>query len=233
MQNRSFRYLDIILGFFVAVLIISNIASSAKIVHVGPFVYDAGTLLFPLSYIFGDVLTEVYGYSVSRRVIWIGFATLLLMSVVLIIVGALPPDPDWLGTNNFGQEAFNKILGLTPRIVAGSLAAFWVGSFANDFILARLKVITHGRWLWVRTIGSTLVGEGIDTLIFVLIAFMGTMPNDVLWSVVWSNYVFKVGVEVLFTPITYAIVSKLKRAEQVDYYDRETDFNPFKIAANS
>ena len=231
MQNRSFRFLDVLIGFFVAVLLISNIASSAKIVHVGPFVYDAGTLLFPLSYVFGDVLTEVYGYSVSRRVIWIGFATLLLMSVLLVIVGGLPADADWLGANNFGQEAYNKILGLTSRIVAGSLAAFWVGSFANDFIMARLKVITKGKWLWVRTIGSTLIGEGVDTLVFVLIAFAGTMPNNVLWSIVWSNYVFKVGVEVLFTPLTYAIVNKLKRVEQIDYYDRDTDFNPFKVTA--
>lgn len=233
MQTRSFRYLDVIVGFFVAVLLISNIASSAKIVHVGPFVYDAGTLLFPLSYIFGDVLTEVYGYSVSRRVIWIGFATLLLMSLLLVVVGLLPGDADWVGAGNFGNDAYGKILGLTPRIVAGSLAAFWAGSFINDFLLARLKVVTNGKWLWLRTIGSTIVGEGLDTLVFVLIAFAGTMPNDLLWSIVWSNYVFKVGVEVLFTPVTYAIVRKLKRVEQVDHYDRETDFNPFKIAANS
>ena len=226
---KTYRYLDVIIGLFVAVLLISNIASSAKIVVLGPFVYDGGTLLFPLSYIFGDVLTEVYGYSVSRRVIWIGFATLLLMSVTLAIVGALPGDADWMGANNFGQQAFNKILGSTPRIVAGSLAAFWAGSFANDFLLAKMKLLTNGKHLWMRTIGSTLVGEGLDTLVFTAVAFLGTMPNDVFLTLVWSNYVFKVGVEVLFTPITYWVVAMLKRAEGVDTYDRDTDFNPFKM----
>ena len=226
---KTYRYLDVIIGLFVAVLLISNIASSAKIVVLGPFVYDGGTLLFPLSYIFGDVLTEVYGYSVSRRVIWIGFATLLLMSVTLAIVGALPGDADWMSANNFGQQAFNKILGSTPRIVAGSLVAFWAGSFANDFLLAKMKLLTNGKHLWMRTIGSTLVGEGLDTLVFTAVAFLGTMPNDVFLTLVWSNYVFKVGVEVLFTPITYWVVATLKRAEGVDTYDRDTDFNPFKM----
>ena len=226
---KTYRYLDVIIGVFVAVLLISNLASSAKIVEVGPFVYDGGTLLFPLSYIFGDVLTEVYGYSVSRRIIWIGFATLLLMTVVMAVVGALPGNADWLGPNGFGQAAYNKILGSTPRIAAGSLVAFWAGSFLNDFIMAKLKVITKGRWLWTRTIGSTLVGEGVDTLIFCLIAFFGTMPNDVLWSIVWSNYVFKVGLEVVLTPMTYLVVAWLKRAEGVDTYDRNTNFNPFHV----
>ncbi|NJM39733.1 MAG: queuosine precursor transporter [Anaerolineae bacterium] len=226
---KSYKYLDFIIGLFVAVLLISNIASSAKIVELGPFVYDGGTLLFPLSYIFGDVLTEVYGYSTSRRVIWIGFATVLLMSVTLAVVGALPGNADWLGANNFGQEAFNKILGSTPRIVAGSLVAFWAGSFANDFLLAKLKVLTNGKWLWSRTISSTLVGQGVDTLVFCLVAFLGSMPNDVLFNIIWSNYVFKVGIEVLFTPATYWVVTKLKQAEGVDTYDRETDFNPFKM----
>ena len=226
---KTYRYLDIIIGVFVAVLLISNLASSAKIVVIGPFVYDGGTLLFPLSYIFGDVLTEVYGYRVSRRIIWIGFATMFLMAVVMAVVGALPGNADWLGPNGFGQQAYDKILGSTPRIVAGSLVAFWAGSFLNNFILARFKVITQGRWLWARTIGSTLVGEGVDTLIFCLIAFLGTLPNDVLGSIVWSNYVFKVGLEVVLTPVTYLVVAWLKRAEGVDTYDRDTDFNPFRV----
>ena len=226
---KRYKYLDIILGLFVAVLLISNIASSAKIVELGPFTYDGGTLLFPLSYIFGDVLTEVYGYAASRRVIWIGFVTLLLMSVTLGIVGALPGNADWMETNNFGQLAFNKILGSTPRIVAGSLVAFWAGSFANDFLLAKMKLLTNGKWLWMRTIGSTLIGEGVDTAVFATVAFLGAMPNDVFLNLIWSNYVFKVGIEVLFTPITYWIVAILKRAEGVDAYDRDTDFNPFKM----
>lgn len=226
---KSYRYLDIILGLFVAVLLISNLASSAKIVELGPFVYDGGTLLFPLSYIFGDVLTEVYGYAVSRRVIWIGFITMFLMAAVMAVVGMLPGNADWLGPNGFGQTAYDKILGSTPRIVIGSLMAFWAGSFLNDFILAKLKVLTKGRWLWTRTIGSTLVGEGVDTVVFCFIAFFGTLPGDVLMSIVVSNYVFKVGLEVVLTPITYLVVTWLKRAEGVDKYDSDTNFNPFRV----
>lgn len=230
---RQYRYLDFIIGLFVAILLISNIASSAKIVTLGPFTYDAGTLLFPLSYIFSDILTEVYGYAVARRVVWIGFACLLLMSVVLAIVGALPGEAAWLEANGFGQAAFNKILGSTPRIVLGSLIAYWAGSFTNDFVLAKMKVFTQGRWLWTRTIGSTLVGEGVDTLVFVLIAFAGALPNDVLLSIIVSNYIFKVGVEVILTPITYLVVRWLKRREGVDVYDTRTNFNPFHVSLPS
>jgi len=245
---KNYKYLDLILGLFVAVLLVSNIASSAKIVDLGTltlgsfsraFIFDAGTLIFPLSYIFSDVLTEVYGYSVSRRVIWIGFACLALMSVVLMVVGVMPSEANWIATNaagdaasaTFGQDAFNKILGLTGRIVLGSLIAYWCGSFINDFVLAKLKVATSGKWLWTRTIGSTLVGEGVDTLVFALVAFWGVLPSEVLTDLIISNYIFKVGVEVIFTPLTYAIVNRLKRAEGVDTYDRATDFNPFKIGA--
>ncbi len=222
---KSFKYLDLILGAFVTVLIVSNIASAAKIVMVGPFTYDAGTLLFPLSYIFGDVLTEVYGYKASRRVIWIGFAMIALMSAVILLVGALPPEAEW--SKNVGQEAYDKIFGLTPRIVLGSLLGYWAGSFANAIVMARMKVATGGRWLAARTIGSTVIGEFFDTIVFCLVAFLGALPNDVVASIVVSNYIFKVGVEVLFTPLTYAIVNGLKRVEGVDANDAETNLNPF------
>lgn len=214
----SFRYLDRITGLFVAVLIISNIAS-VKIVTVGPFTFDGGTLLFPVAYIFGDVLTEVYGYRASRRVIWTGFAALALMIVTLAVVDVLPP----------GNSAFSAVLGQAPRIALGSLLAYWAGEFTNSFVLARLKVATGGRWLWMRTIGSTLVGEGVDTFVFVLVAFAGTLPNEVLVAILASNYIFKCGVEVVFTPVTYAVVSRLKRAEGVDAFDRDTDFNPLLL----
>ena len=238
-----FKYLDIILGLFVSVLLISNVASSAKIVELGQIgplalTFDAGTLVFPLSYIFSDVLTEVYGYKNARRVIWIGFFCLALTSLVLIVVGRLPGEAFWLSTTasgdaaaaDFGQQAYDKIFGLTVRIVLGSLAAYWCGSFLNDFLLARLKVRTAGRHLWVRTIGSTLVGQGVDTLIFALIAFAGVLPTETLVILIISNYVFKVGVEVVFTPLTYAVVNRLKRAEDVDVFDRDTDFNPFILS---
>ncbi len=223
MPQRSFRYLDFITAAFVAVLLVSNVAST-KIVAFGPFSFDGGTLLFPLAYIFGDILTEVYGYARSRRVIWIGFFWLLAAAVVFAMVDWLPPAADWPH-----QDAFNAILGQTPRIVAASLLAYFAGEFANSFVLAKMKVATEGRWLWTRTIGSTLVGEGIDTVVFVLVAFYGVLPNALLWAVLVSNYIFKVGVEVLFTPVTYRVVAFLKRAEHEDYYDVDTDFNPFVV----
>jgi len=221
---KTYRYFDVIMALFVAVLLISNVAS-AKILDLGPFTFDGGTILFPLSYIFGDILTEVYGYRRSRKVIWTGFGCAGLMSLVFAIVGALPPAQGWEH-----QAAYEAILGQTPRIVLGSLIAYWAGEFSNSFVLAKLKIITNGQWLWTRTIGSTIVGEGVDTLLFANIAFLGVLPQDLLVALVISNYVFKVGVEVLATPITYAIVTFLKRAEQEDYYDRDTDFNPFALA---
>jgi queuosine precursor transporter len=220
---QKYKYYDIILGLFVAVLIISNIASS-KILDLGPFTFDGGTILFPISYIFGDILTEVYGYRASRRVIWTGFAAALLMSITLIIVGKLPPAADW-----GNQDAYNKILGLTPRIVIASLIAYFAGEFSNSFTLAKMKILTKGRWLWTRTIGSTIIGEGVDTLLFVGIAFLGVLPRDLLISVIISNYVFKVGFEAILTPLTYRVVRFLKRHEGVDTYDYGTNFNPFAI----
>ena len=222
-MQKNFKYLTFITAFFVTVLLVSNVASS-KILVLGPFTFDGGTILFPLSYIFGDILTEVYGYARSRRVIWTGFAMILLASAVFMIVGALPPAADWTG-----QAAYDQILGLTPRIVAASLTAYFFGEFSNSFILAKMKILTSGKYLWMRTIGSTLVGEGFDTVIFVLVAFWGVLPSELLWTIIVSNYIFKVGVEILFTPVTYAVANFLKKREHEDYYDRKTDFNPFKV----
>lgn len=220
-MERTYKYFSTISVFFVAVLLISNIAS-AKIVDLKWFTFDGGTLLFPLSYIFGDILTEVYGYKKSREVIWLGFSVALLMSLTLIIVGKLPAAPGW-----DNQDAYDKILGLTPRIVAASLAAYFCGEFMNSFILAKLKILTKGRWLWTRTIGSTVVGELVDSVIFILIAFVGILPNSLLFTLIVSNYIFKTLIEVLFTPLTYKVINFLKKNEKEDFYDYQTNFNPF------
>jgi hypothetical protein len=222
-SRRQYQYIDIVTSAFVAVLLISNVAAT-KTVALGDLAFDGGTILFPLSYIFGDILTEVYGYARSRRVIWIGFACAAVAALVFAIVGALPAASFW-----GNQAAYDAILGQTPRIVVASLLAYFAGEFSNSFVLARLKVRTAGRWLWLRTVGSTLIGQAIDTAAFVVIAFAGTMSGTDLWLILVSNYVFKVGVEVLFTPATYWIVNALKRAEGEDFYDRETNFNPFLL----
>jgi uncharacterized integral membrane protein (TIGR00697 family) len=222
-MTRQYRWIDIVTASLVATLIISNIAST-KILAVGPLTFDGGTFLFPLAYIFGDVLTEVYGYRRSRRVIWTGFIWLAITAGCLALVDALPPAPGWEL-----QGSFHSILGQTPRIVIASLVAYFAGEFLNSFVLAKLKIFTKGRWLWARTIGSTLVGQWADTAIFLGVAFWGVLTPDLLWSVFLSNYIFKCGVEVLFTPVTYSVVSWLKWAEGEDYYDYHTDFNPFKV----
>lgn len=221
---KPYRYLDLITALFGVVLVVSNIAST-KVVQLGPLTFDGGTLLFPLAYIFGDVLTEVYGYKRSRRVIWSGFFLLLLATLTFAAVNALPSPSDAASQNS--AQAFAALLGLVPRIVAASLVAFWVGEFVNSYILAKLKVRTQGRWLWLRTISSTLVGQALDTALFLLIAFYGVWDNALLWTVFVSNYIFKVGIEVLLTPATYALVGFLKRSEGEDVYDRQTNFNPF------
>lgn len=221
-MQKNYKYLTTISVFFVSVLLISNVAST-KIVDLKWFTFDGGTLLFPLSYIFGDILTEVYGYRKSRSVIWLGFFMALLMSVVFIIIGKLPPAADW-----GNQSAYDAILGLTPRIVLASLVAYFCGSFSNSFILAKMKILTKGKMLWTRTIGSTLVGEFVDSTLFILIAFLGILPNSLLLTLIISNYVFKTGVEILFTPITYKVIRFLKIKEGEDYYDKDTNFNPFK-----
>ncbi|WP_457631456.1 queuosine precursor transporter [Oceanithermus sp.] len=223
---KNYRYLDLITAAFVAVLIISNVAAT-KVVRLGPFGFDGGTLLFPLAYIFGDVLTEVYGYRRSRRVIWTGFALLALASLTFSLVAALPAldSPDVAPY----AAAFDLLFGLVPRIVLGSLLAYWAGEFTNSYVLARMKVWSRGRFFGARAIGSTLAGEAVDTATFLLVAFWGVYPPAVVGLMFASNYVFKVGVEVVFLPLTYAVVGWLKRAEQEDYFDVDTDFNPFKI----
>lgn len=220
---KEFKHITTIAVIFVSVLLISNVASS-KILALGPFDFDGGTILFPLSYIFGDILTEVYGYKRTRKIIWLGLAMAILMAAVFMIVGALPPSGGW-----DGQEAYSAILGWTPRIVLASVIAYFAGEFSNSYLLAKIKIWMEGRHLWIRTIGSTLVGEGIDTVLFVLIAFYGApwASTDMLITIIVCNYIFKVGVEVLFTPVTYAIVGFLKKSEGVDVYDKGTNFNPF------
>ncbi|MEW6287158.1 MAG: queuosine precursor transporter [Chloroflexota bacterium] len=231
---RQYKYFDLIMAVFVTVLILSNVASSAKIVDLGfslfhvPMAFDAGTLLFPVSYIFGDVLTEVYGYKRSRRVIWAGFAALALSAVVFGIVRALPGEATWQGYA--GDDAYDAILGgmSSGGIVLASLAAYWAGEFSNSFTLAKMKVLTNGRWLWMRTIGSTLVGQFVDTVMFVAVASaFGVFPWSLFLTLTLTNYLFKCGVEALMTPVTYGVVGFLKRVENEDYYDRGTNFNPF------
>jgi uncharacterized integral membrane protein (TIGR00697 family) len=221
--RKQFRYLDLITGLFVSILLISNVASS-KITIFGPFTFDGGTLLFPLSYIFGDILTEVYGYGKDRKIIWIGFICNLLMAAVFMTVNLLPAAPDW-----HNQSAFNAIIGLTPRIVLASITAYFVGEFANSFTMAKMKLVTNGKYLWTRTISSTIISELFDTAIFITIAFIGVFSTKDLIALLISNYIFKVGVEVLFTPITYGIVNFLKKTEHENYFDRKTNFNPFAL----
>lgn len=241
MNARLYKYIDIITAAFVAVLLISNIASTKILIIglplIGQLTFDGGTILFPLAYIFGDVLTEVYGYKRARRVIWIGFGCIAIAALTLAIVNALPADPTWNllpeGVTNWTrQDSFNAILGQTPRIVLGSLIAYFAGEFTNSFILAKLKIATQGRQLWARTIGSTLIGQLVDTAVFLIVAFAFELPGDLLWAIFISNYIFKVAVEILFTPITYRIVNWLKRAEGEDYFDRDTNFNPFALGNN-
>jgi uncharacterized integral membrane protein (TIGR00697 family) len=233
-----YKYFDLIMALFVAILLISNIASSAKIVDWGVSIFgirlafDAGTLLFPVSYIFGDVITEVYGYRQGRRVIWAGFACAALMSITFWVIGMLPGEQYW--RQNVGQAEYDAVLGgvSSGAIVIASLIAYWAGEFSNSYVLAKMKVLTQGRWLWTRTIGSTLVGEGVDTLLFVSIATLLAVPGFVpqIWvTLVITNYLFKCGVEAFMTPVTYLVVNSLKKAEHVDYFDDHTDFNPFLI----
>ncbi|MBT4917761.1 queuosine precursor transporter [Candidatus Peregrinibacteria bacterium] len=220
---RPLRHLTTIAVIFVSVLLISNVASS-KIVSLGFFDFDGGTLLFPLSYIFGDVMTEVYGYKRTRKVIWLGLLMAVLMALTFMLVNALPAAAE--GSNS---EAFNAVLGWTPRIVLGSVVAYFFGEFSNSYLMAKIKIWMEGKYLFVRTISSTIVGEGIDTVIFVLIAFYGVLPSELLVAIIISNYIFKVGVEVLFTPFTYVIVDLLKKSEGIDVYDKKTNFNPFRL----
>ncbi|MDB5688549.1 MAG: hypothetical protein JWL91_425 [Sphingomonas bacterium] len=230
LSGRPLRYYDFMMAAFVAILLLSNVLGAGKraqidLPWIGTWPFGAGILFFPVSYVIGDVLTEVYGYARARRCIWAGFAAVLFMAFMSWVVVALPPAPDW-----GGQGAYEAVFGQVPRIVLASVAAFWAGEFANAFILARLKLLTRGRHLWSRTIGSTIVGQGIDSLIFYPLAFYGApgWPVQAMLLVMLSQFVLKVAWEVLLTPVTYGIVGFLKRREGIDVYDRGTDFTPFR-----
>jgi len=234
-KEKHYLYLDTITALFCVVLVVSNIASSAKIVDWGvslwgiPLAFDAGTILFPMSYIFGDILTEVYGYKRSRKVIWTGFAALLLSSLVFWLINLLPGESTW--QQYAGDAAYAAILGgmSTGGIVLASLAGYLSGEFTNSVILAKMKLVTSGRYLWLRTIGSTLFGQLVDTLAFLIVAsIFGVFPWSLFTTLFVSNYIFKVSIEVFLTPLTYGVVQWLKRVEQEDFYDRNTDFNPFR-----
>lgn len=213
----------VVAAVFVTCLITANIIS-VKLLSIGPWVVPAGVIIFPISYIFGDVLTEVYGYSRARRVIWLGFGCNLLAVSAIWVAGLLPPAGFWTG-----QAAYQQILGFTPRLLAASFAAYLVGEFANSFVLAKMKILTQGRWLWTRTIGSTLVGEGLDSLIFITAAFVGVTPASALPAIIATQWLAKCAYEVVATPLTYAVVNFLKRREAMDVYDRHTRFNPLRV----
>jgi uncharacterized integral membrane protein (TIGR00697 family) len=228
---RQYRYYELVMAAFVIVLICSNLIGPAKIAQItlpslGVVTFGAGVLFFPISYVFGDILTEVYGYARARKVIWAGFTGLGFASFMAAVVVALPPAPFW---NN--QAAYEIAFGSTSRIVLASMCAYFCGEFVNSYVLAKMKIITAGKWLWTRTIGSTIFGEAVDSALFYPLAFYGAgiIPNDKLPLVMLSQFLIKVGVEVVFTPITYKVVNALKRAEHEDYYDRNTDFNPFSL----
>lgn len=219
----AYKYLGFITSAIVATLIISNIAAT-KLVELGPIITDGGTLLFPIVYILGDVLTEVYGYKASRRAIYTGFFWLLVAALTFQMVVVLPPAPEY-----DLQDSFQSILGQTPRILLASLIAYFAGEFANSYVLAKMKVWTNGRALWTRTIGSTIVGQAVDTFMFSVIAFAGLFSLGVMAQIVVTGYLLKVAIEVLMTPITYRVVAWFKTQEGVDVYDRDTDFNPFAL----
>jgi len=228
---RQYRYYEFVMAAFVTVLICANLIGPAKISQVelpvlGTLVFGAGVLFFPISYVFGDILTEVYGYARARRVIWAGFAGLAFASFMAYVVVALPPAPFWKN-----QQAYEIAFGQAWRVAGASMIAYFCGEFVNSYALARMKIATAGKWLWTRTIGSTIVGEAVDSALFYPLAFYGTgiIPNDRLIQVMLFQFVAKVAVEVVFTPVTYKVVAALKRAEHEDYYDRNTDFSPFTL----
>jgi uncharacterized integral membrane protein (TIGR00697 family) len=230
LAGRPLRYFDFVMASFVTILLLSNVLGAGKVAivnlpQIGPWPFGAGILFFPLGYVLGDVLTEVYGYARARRCIWAGFAALLFMAFMSWVVVALPPAPSW-----GGQAAYEQVFGQVPRIVFASIAAFWAGEFANSFVLAKMKLWTGGRYLWTRTIGSTVVGQGVDSLIFYPLAFWGAQgwTPDLVIKVLFTQWALKVGWEVLLTPVTYLIVGTLKRREGIDIFDEGTDFTPFK-----
>jgi hypothetical protein len=214
------RWFVVITAIFITALITANIIA-VKLVSIAGFFLPAGVIIFPISYIFGDILTEVYGYRLARLVIWLGFLCNLIAVVAIVIAQALPAAPFW-----DGQEAYQAILGYTPRLLVASFVAYLIGEFANSYILARMKVLTKGRWLWARTIGSTIVGQGLDSVVFIILAFVGTIPGVGLINAIITQWIFKSGYEALVTPITYAVTNHLKRIEGIDTFDYDTNFNP-------
>jgi len=229
LASRQFRYYDFVMAAFVAIILLSNVLGAGKVAQVwlpgiGYWPFGAGILFFPVSYVIGDVLTEVYGYARARRVIWAGTAAVLFMAFMSWVVVALPPAPDWQN-----QAAYQTIFGQVPRIVLASVCAFWAGEFVNSYVLARMKLLTQGRMLWARTIGSTVLGEGVDSLIFYPLAFLGAAgwTSDLVLTVLLTQWALKVAWEVVLTPVTYAVIGFLKRREGVDVYDRGTEFTPF------
>jgi uncharacterized integral membrane protein (TIGR00697 family) len=226
--GQRLRYYDYCMAAFAVILICSNLIGAGKVATLdlpvfGAVTFGAGILFFPLSYVLGDVLTEVYGYARARRVVWVGFAASVFAAGMAAVVVAMPPAPDWQG-----QEALAAVMGQAPRIFAASILAFWAGEFANAFVLARMKVWTGGKYLWTRTIGSTAVGQGVDTLIFYPLAFWGIWETSLILTVMLTNYLLKVGWEAALTPVTYKVVGAIKAAEGLDVYDVETDFTPFR-----
>ena len=220
--RRHFRYFDYVMAAFVAILLLSNLIGAAKLATVGGVTFGAGILLFPLSYVIGDVLTEVYGYANARRCVWMGFGALIFMAFMSYVVVAMPPAEGW-----DGQAAYESVFGSTWRIVAASVLAFWAGEFVNSFVLAKMKIITQGKHLWARTIGSTVFGQGVDSLIFYPVAFLGIWTPQQVLTVMVTNWLLKVLWEALLTPVTYAVVGWFKHREGVDVYDTGTDFSPF------
>ncbi len=224
--RRSYRYYDLVMAAFVTVLLCADVIGAAKVARVWGLTFGAGVLFFPISYLFGDVLTEVYGYGRARRVVWAGFAALGFASFMSWVILAFPPAPGWPH-----QAAYQTVFGATPRIVAASLTAYFCGEFCNSYVLAKMKLRTEGRWLWSRTIGSTIVGEAVDSAVFYPVAFLGVWSQALVVRVMLSNYVIKVLWEAVMTPFTYKVVNFLKRAEHEDYFDRDTDFTPFSLEA--
>lgn len=222
--QRNYKYYDLIMAVFVTVLLCSNLIGVSKVVTIAGLTFGGGNLFFPLSYLFGDILTEVYGYARSRRVVWAGFGALIFSAIMTQVVLCLPPAEGYTG-----QAAIEQVFGSTPRIVAASMIAYFAGEFTNSFVLAKLKILTRGKYLWTRTIGSTVAGEAVDSTIFYPLAFLGMWDTKMLVTVAVTNYVLKVMWEVLATPLTYRIVAAIKRAENEDYYDHNTNFTPFSL----
>lgn len=220
---RRLRHFDFVMAAFVTILLLSNVIGAGKVASLGGWTFGAGILFFPLGYVLGDVMTEVYGYARARRCIWAGFIAMLFMALMSFVVVELPPAKSW-----DGQAAYEAVLGQVPRIVLASICAFWAGEFVNSFVLAKMKLLTGGRHLWSRTIGSTIVGQGVDSLIFYPMAFLGEWETSQVITVMITNWLLKVGWEIVLTPVTYAVVGWLKRQEGIDVFDEGTDFTPFR-----